>query len=91
MCAPGRSVPASEVTPLADLGPADVGPTSTGCDLHHASNDGVGPGGLTVLVEYEGYSPASSPREAEPTPMPTSMPDGALKRQMGGVDHGRRD
>ncbi len=44
-------------------------------DLHHASNDGVEPGGLMVLVRYEGYEPADATNgEATPTPMPDDMP-----------------
>ncbi|MDP3064889.1 MAG: copper oxidase [Chloroflexota bacterium] len=45
-------------------------------DLHHASNDGVEPGGLIVVVEYEDFQAPdlSGGPVATPTPMPTNMP-----------------
>jgi FtsP/CotA-like multicopper oxidase with cupredoxin domain len=42
-------------------------------DLHHASNNGVEPGGLVVMVEYEGYEGPAL--ETAPQPLGTpSMP-----------------
>jgi len=40
-------------------------------DLHHTANDGVEPGGLMVLVQYEGYEPVG---ETGQEPMPAEMP-----------------
>lgn len=44
-------------------------------DLHHVANDGVEPGGLLVVVEYEGFDGGALPSPELPaTPMPQSMP-----------------
>lgn len=47
-------------------------------DLHHASNDGVEPGGLVLEVrvgaETVPVAPAIAPSPARPTPMPSRMP-----------------
>lgn len=42
-------------------------------DLHHTANNGVEPGGLTVLVQYEGFETPG--QEAPPTDMPMEMPE----------------
>jgi hypothetical protein len=42
-------------------------------DLHHTANDGVEPGGLMVLVQYEGYEPVGGAnQESIPSEMPGS-------------------
>lgn len=44
-------------------------------DLHHVANDGEEPGGLMMLVQYEGYEPVDVVESApKPVPMPTGMP-----------------
>jgi FtsP/CotA-like multicopper oxidase with cupredoxin domain len=40
--------------------------------LHHTENEGVEPGGLIQIIQYEGIAPAID--FAAPTPMPESMP-----------------
>ncbi len=40
-------------------------------ELHHTENDGMEPGGLMQLIQYEGYG---GYKLATPTPMPPSMP-----------------
>ncbi len=46
-------------------------------ELHHTENDGVEPGGLIQVIQYEGYTPPDIDAAA-PTPMPSNMP---------GMDH----
>lgn len=44
-------------------------------ELHHTENDGVEPGGLIQVIQYEGYTPPSrSVVPAAPTAMPENMP-----------------
>ena len=45
-------------------------------ELHHTENDGVEPGGLMQVIQYEGFSPAASTSGGgpTPTPMPADMP-----------------
>lgn len=63
-------------------------------DLHHASNNGVEPGGLTVLVQYEGYEPGDDDGIA-PTPTPQSGSGGMDQDDempgTGGMDEGDVD
>jgi len=43
-------------------------------ELHHVENDGVEPGGLVQVIQYEGLAaPSSAPAAPEPT-MPATMP-----------------
>lgn len=47
-------------------------------ELHHTENDGVEPGGLIQVIQYEGYTPpntsAAPAAPAAPTAMPMNMP-----------------
>ncbi|MBI4498058.1 MAG: multicopper oxidase domain-containing protein [Chloroflexi bacterium] len=46
-------------------------------ELHHTENDGVEPGGLIQVIQYEGVPPRTtgeSAPPATPTPMPATMP-----------------
>lgn len=46
-------------------------------ELHHTENDGVEPGGLIQVIQYEGYEGAESPGDTEPatpSPVPEEMP-----------------
>lgn len=44
-------------------------------ELHHTENDGVEPGGLMQVIQYEGHTPANAATPpATPTPMPANMP-----------------
>ena len=45
-------------------------------DLHHASNNGVEPGGLIQVIQYEGVQNpiATEPAEPSPSPTPLDMP-----------------
>ena len=44
-------------------------------ELHHTENDGVEPGGLIQVIQYEGYTPPQTNAPASsPTAMPSSMP-----------------
>jgi manganese oxidase len=42
-------------------------------ELHHTENDGVEPGGLIQVIQYEGFAPPATDAAA-PTPMPSDMP-----------------
>ena len=44
-------------------------------ELHHTENDGVEPGGLIQVIQYEGVAPANSNAvPAAPPAMPMNMP-----------------
>ncbi len=44
-------------------------------ELHHTENDGVEPGGLMQVIQYEGFAPVyTDALAATPTPMPAKMP-----------------
>ena len=44
-------------------------------ELHHTENNGVEPGGLIQVIEYEGTAPAATePAQPTPSPMPSNMP-----------------
>ena len=44
-------------------------------ELHHTENDGVEPGGLIQVIQYQGYTPRNSGiAPAAPTAMPINMP-----------------
>lgn len=62
-------------------------------DLHHSSNNGVEPGGLTVLVEYEGYEADTGGGDLSPTPTASANEgmdmDGGMDG--GGMDGGGMD
>jgi FtsP/CotA-like multicopper oxidase with cupredoxin domain len=43
-------------------------------ELHHTENNGVEPGGLMQIIQYEGYQGYQPPADSlEPTPMPSRM------------------
>ncbi len=46
-------------------------------ELHHTENDGVEPGGLIQVIEYEGFSPPRSEGKPQPTAIATATPAGA--------------
>ena len=49
-------------------------------ELHHTENDGVEPGGLIQVIQYEGYTP---PTTGEVPAGPTAMPEEPLTRRLG--------
>jgi YVTN family beta-propeller protein len=48
-------------------------------ELHHTENDGVEPGGLVQVIQYEGFEPpAAAPAEPEATPTPGTEDTGSM-------------
>ena len=43
-------------------------------ELHHTENNGVEPGGLMQIIQYEGSPPIGSGMSVSPTRPPASMP-----------------
>ena len=43
-------------------------------ELHHTENDGVEPGGLIQVIQYEGVAPANGGAAAGAPPAPTATP-----------------
>ncbi len=43
-------------------------------ELHHTENDGVEPGGLMQIIQYEGFEPFGGATSPSPTQAPPSMP-----------------